>query len=124
MTVDDVVVLNNIFARIKVVTLDTLLSCLQRLRHSTVLNWRFFVDTQPVHQRCDALPLENSHQIIFGRYVKLCLARVALTTAATAQLIVNPARLVALRADHHQAAQFLDALTEFNVGTASGDVCR
>ena len=89
MTIDDVVILNNIFARIKVVAFDTLLGCFQCLGHSAVLNWRFFVDAQPVHQRRDALALENSHQIIFGRHIELRLTRVTLTTTTTAQLIVD-----------------------------------
>ena len=91
MTVNHIVVLNNIFARIKVIAFNSLLCRFQSFRHSPSSDWCVIINAQPVHQRRNSLTLENSHQIIFGRNIKLSLAWITLTSATTAQLIVNSA---------------------------------
>ena len=89
MTINHIVILNNIFTRIVVIAFDTLLCCFKRLRHRLILNRRFLIHAQTIHERRNALALEYTHQVIFGTYVELGIARVALAAATPTQLIVN-----------------------------------
>ena len=91
MTVNHIVVLNNIFARIKIVAFNSLLRRFQSFRNSTSSDWCVIINAQPIHQRRNSLTLENSHQIIFGRNIELSLTWITLASATTAQLIINSA---------------------------------
>ena len=124
MAVDDVVVLNNIFARIEVKAFDPLLRRLKRLADRFVLDGHVFFYPKALHQAGNALTLEDPHQIIFGRDVELGVTRVALTATTAPQLVVDPARLMPLAADHHQAAKFLHAWPKLDVCATPRDVCR
>ena len=57
-----------------------------------------------------AIAAEEAHEVILKREVELGLARVALAAGASAQLVVDAAALVALGADHAEAAGLEDAL--------------
>ena len=84
VAVDDVVVLNNIFARIEVKALNPLLRCLERLADRFVLDGHIFFYPKALHQASNTLTLEDSHQVIFGRDVELGVAWVTLAaTTAT-----------------------------------------
>ena len=63
---------------------------------------------QEVHDRSDALAVEANHQVVAQRQVEPRLARVALTTGSATQLVVDATRLVALGAEHVQAAELDD----------------
>ena len=47
--------------------------------------------------------VEQAHEVVGQRQVEAALARVALAAGATAQLVVDAARLVALGAEHVEA---------------------
>ena len=84
VAVDDVVVLNNIFARVEVKAFDPLLRCLERLADRFVLDSHIFFHPKALHQASNTLTLEDPHQIVFGRDVELGVTRVALAaTTAT-----------------------------------------
>ena len=124
VAVDDVVVLNNIFARIKVKALNPLLRRLKRLTDRFVLDGHIFFHAKALHQASNTLTLEDPHQVIFGRDVELGVTRVALTATTATQLVVDPARLMPLAADHHQATKLLHARPKLDVCTTPRDVCR
>ena len=64
----------------------------------------FSVGEHPV----DPVGLEQPHQLVLERQVEPGLARVALAAGATAQLVVDAARLVALGAEDVEAADVAD----------------
>src|SRR2546423_9895230 len=68
--------------------------------------------------------VEVAHQIIFEADVKSRSARVALSRTTPAQLSIDPARFVALRADNEEPALVGHTGTEFNIGPAAGHVGR
>src|SRR5207253_9965893 len=81
-------------------------------------------DLEALHDPLDALAREQPHEIVLARKVETGLARVALATGAAAQLVVDPAGLVPLGAEHVQAAMADDALTELDVDASAGHVRR
>src|SRR6266545_3639129 len=70
-----------------------------------------------VHDARDAVGPEEPHEVVFERHVEDALPRIALAPRAAAQLAVDAARLVALRADDDEAARrILVALELFDLG--------
>ena len=70
-----------------------------------VLDRHVLVHAEPVHDVGDALPAEPAHQVVFQRDEEARGAGVALAARAAAQLVVDAPRLVALGAQHVQAAR-------------------
>jgi hypothetical protein len=68
--------------------------------------------------RLHPIPGEDAHQVVIEAQVELRLARVALTTTTTAELVVDAAGFVALGADHEQTAEALDLLLLVGAGLA------
>ena len=56
------------------------------------------------HEALGRARVEQAHEVVGEREVEPALARVALTAGTTAQLVVDAARLVALGAEHVEAA--------------------
>ena len=81
---------------------------LDRLGDHLRLDRHVLGQPQQVHHRRDPLAVEPHHQVVAEREVEARLARVALTTGAAAQLVVDAARLVPLGAEHVQAAELDD----------------
>jgi hypothetical protein len=91
VTVDDVVVLNNVLARIEVETFNAFLGGFESLRDGLILNRGVFVDAEAGHEEGDAIALEDTHEIVFAADEELGCARVTLATTAAAELVVDAA---------------------------------
>ena len=65
---------------------------------------------EAVEDAVDPVAGEQAHEVVLGGEEEARLARVALAAGAAAQLVVDPARLVALRADDVEAAGVHDLL--------------
>ena len=65
---------------------------------------------EAVEDPVDAVAGEQAHEVVLGGQEEARLARVALAAGAAAQLVVDPARLVALGAEDEQAAGLEDLL--------------
>ena len=102
--------------------LDLGLGALDRLGDDAVLDRHVLVHAEPLHQPGDPLGPEAAHQLVFERDVEAGRAGVALAAGATAELVVDAARLVALGADDVQTAGLGDAGAEDDVGAAAGHV--
>ena len=87
-----------------------------------MLQFLAFLQAHSLHHLHDAVGAEQPHQIVLQRNEKMRRAGVALARATAAQLAVNAPRLVALGAEHVQAADFGDARPEFDVRAAAGHV--
>src|SRR5436305_16705 len=75
-----------------------------------------------LHQTGDPLRSEATHQLVFERDVKARRPGITLAAGATAQLVVDPARLVSLGPDDVQTARVGNAWAEFDVGSTPGHV--
>jgi hypothetical protein len=105
LIVGDVVVFEQLFARIEVVLLHTPLRALDLPRQHAALDGLARFHADPGHQRLHAGRVaEDPHQVIFKREIKPARTRIALAPGAAAQLIVDAPRLMALGADDVQAA--------------------
>src|SRR5205085_9803946 len=80
--------------------LDPFLRCLNGFVQPPMLELLAFLKPEAFHDFCHAIGgAEVPHQIVFKTHVKSRCAGVALTCAASAQLTIDPACLVAFRAD-------------------------
>ena len=100
----------------EVLLLDLLLGALDLLREHLVLDRQLVAvlvllgEELVVEDAVDAVAGEQAHEVVLGGQVEARLARVALAAGAAAQLVVDPARLVALGAEDEQAAGLHDLL--------------
>ncbi len=108
LRVHHVVVLEQVLADVEVALLDLALRVLDAARDQRVLDGLVVGHAHAIHQVLDAIAGEDAHQVVFERQVELAVAGVALATGAAAQLVVDAARLVALRADDVEAAELDD----------------
>src|SRR5256885_16402982 len=117
LLVHHVVVLEHLLAGLEVLQLDPLLRLADRARHPRMRDDLALLGAGAVHPAGDAVRAEQPHQVVLERQEEHALARVALAAGAAAQLAIDAARLVTLRADDHEpagrvviASQLLDAL--------------
>ena len=111
LLVHDVVVLEHALADEVVLLLDLALRVLDLLREHLRLDRLFLavvaLRAEAVEDLVDPVAGEQAHEVVLGGEEEARLARVALAAGAAAQLVVDPARLVALGAADEQAAGLL-----------------
>ena len=116
LLVHHVVVLEDALADQEVLLLDLLLGVLDLLREHLVLDRQLVAvvvrlrEELVVEDAVDPVAGEQAHEVVLGREVEARLARVALAAGAAAQLVVDPARLVALGAADEEPAGLHDLL--------------
>src|SRR5581483_9772827 len=79
-------------------------------------------DLEPFHDPLDAVACEEADEIILAREVEARLAGIALTPGSAAQLVVDPAGLVPLGAEHVEPAELAHAVAELDVDAAARHV--
>src|SRR3989344_1243928 len=97
--VDDVFVLENVFARVKIEPFDLRLRVFERFRDHLILDWLIGGDTKSPHQALDRITCENPHERILKRNIELRLPGIALATRAATQLVVDAPRVVTFRSE-------------------------
>ncbi len=117
LPVHDLVVLEDVLADLEVLLLDLGLGAPDGPGDHLVLDRHVVGHAQAVHHRLDHARVEPPHEFVAQRQVEPRLARVALSTGPTTQLVVDPAGLVPLGAQHVQAAGLADL---FGVGLELG----
>ena len=110
LAVHHVVVLEHVLAHLEVLRFNLLLGVLDGVRNPLMFDGLVLGDLEGHHGPFDHLGLEQPQQLVLQREVEPALARVTLTARATAQLVVDAARLVTLGADHVEPAQLDDLL--------------
>src|SRR3954469_20851910 len=110
LLVHHVVVLEHALADQEVLLLDLLLGRLDLLREHLRVERLLFArvlrdGAEAIEDAVDAVAGEEAHQVVLGGDEEERLAGVALSAGAPAQLVVDTARLVALGAEHEQAAR-------------------
>src|SRR5690606_21484140 len=108
LAVEHVVVLEHVLANLGVAALDLRLCAANRARDGLRLDRE--VVGAAAHERLSGTRVEQAHEVVLQREVEAALARVALTAGATAQLVVDAARLVALGAEHVEATDLAHLL--------------
>src|SRR3990172_3608957 len=124
LCVHHVVVLEDVLTRDEVLFLDLLLSVLDLAREDRRLHRLVVRDLEALHDPVDPVAGEEPDEVVLRGEVEAGLAGVALTARPPAQLVVDPARLVALGAEHVEPADLAHALAELDVDAASGHVRR
>ena len=108
LLVHDVVVLEHALADEEVLLLDLALGALDLLRQHLGLDRLLLAlladGAEAVEDAVDAVAGELAHEVVLGGEEEARLAGVALAAGAAAQLVVDPARLVALGADDEEPA--------------------
>ena len=110
LRVHDVVVLDDVLADVEVVALDLRLRGLDGFGDPAALDRDVFLHAEPRHHVREPVWREPPHDVVFERNVEARAAGVALAPGAATELVVDAARLVALRADDLEAAGLDDAL--------------
>ena len=124
LRVQDVVVLEDVLARDEVLLLDLLLGVLDLLREQARLHRLVVRDLEALHDPVDPVAGEQADELVLAGQVEPGLAGVALAARAAAQLVVDAPRLVALGAEHVEAAELGHALGELDVDAAARHVRR
>src|SRR5512140_3166356 len=122
LPVHHVVVFEEMLPDVEVVPLDLLLGVLDRAVDERVLDRLPLLHPQLLHDRRDPVGAEDPEQVVLEREVEARGARVALPSRAAAQLVVDPAGLVALRPDDVEPSLFDDTLAQLDVHAAAGHV--
>ncbi len=89
LLVHHVVVLEQPLARLEVLELDALLGLLDGARDQRVGEHLTLLGAHRIHQLCDSLGAEQTHQIVFERQEELRRARITLTTRASTKLPID-----------------------------------
>ena len=122
--VHDVVVLEDVLPRDEVLLLDLLLRVLDLLREDLALHRLVVGEVEALHDLVDPVAGEEADEVVLRGEIEAGLARVALAAGTATQLVVDPARLVPLGAEHVEAAELADAVAELDVDAAAGHVRR
>ena len=117
LLVHHLVVLEDVLADLGVAGLDGVLGPLDGLGDHLRLD-RHVVGQGLAHHPAHGAGGEQAHQLVLERQVEAALAGVALAARTAAQLVVDPAALVALAAEHVEPAQLAD-LVAFGLALAS-----
>src|SRR4029077_16181895 len=104
MPVQDVVVLERVLADDEVLLLDLLLRALDLPGEDFRPHGLVLRDLEALHDALDPVAGEQPDEVVLAGEVEAGLARVALAAGATAELVVDPARLVALGAEDVEPA--------------------
>src|SRR5277367_3469074 len=105
LLVHHVVVFKKMFAGVEVLRFDAFLRVFDAIRNHFRFDGHAFGHAEAVHERLDALAAEDAHKVVFKGKKKSRGARVALASGTAAELIIDTARFVALRAENVQTAQ-------------------
>ena len=103
--VHHLVVLEEGLADLEVAVLDLALSLGDRAGDHLGFDGLPLAHAQPLHRVGHPIAIEDAHQRVLQGEVEAALPGVALPTGATPELVVDAPRLVALRAEHVQAAE-------------------
>ncbi len=107
LLVHHLVVLEDVLADLEVLLLDLGLRTLDGAGHHLGFDRHIIGDVHARQNRFQRSAIEAPHQFITQREVEAGLARIALTSGTSAQLVVDTPRLVALGTQHVQAAGLL-----------------
>ena len=108
--VHHIVELEQLLADVEVARLDLGLRAFKRFVHPGVNDRLALFHPQRREHFFQTFTAENAHQIVFEAQEKGRLARIALTTGATAQLVVDTAAFMALGGQHEKPARSFDSL--------------
>ena len=104
LVVHHVVELQEVLADVEVARLDLLLRLFERPVDPRMDDRLVLLEAELLQHAVHALGAEDAHQIVLQRQEEVRMAGVALAAGAAAELVVDAPALVALGADHVEAA--------------------
>src|SRR6266481_4718526 len=107
---DHIVVLDNVFADIKVVALYPGLCILDEARDKLALQRHILLHPDPLHNTRHTVGSETTHQFIIKGQIEARRTRISLASCTTTQLVIDTARFVPLGTDDMQSTQCNDVL--------------
>ncbi len=119
LLVHHIVVLNQTLADTEVVLLHLLLRTLNGVGNHRVLNHLAVLEAHLVHNACQTVGAEHTHQVVLHADIEDAATRVALTSCTSAQLAVHTTALVTLGAYDGKTARSLYFGGEFDIGTTT-----
>ena len=123
LLVHDIVKLEGALAHHVIPLLDAFLCGFHAAVQPGVLEFLAFLEAEGFHDFGHAVAgAEVSHEVVLEAHVEAGAAGIALAGAAASELAVDAAGFMALGAEHEEAANFSDALAEFDVGATAGHV--
>src|SRR3989344_917458 len=120
--VHHVIIGEHLLARVKVEAFNAALCGFQRFGNHRTLYRLVLGDAEATHNLLQGLGGEDTHELVLKRNKELGLARVALTTRAAAQLIINAARVAPLGADDEEATLLDDRRTHLSGGECAAEL--
>src|SRR5690606_19546457 len=123
LVVHDVVVFENVFPRKIVAGFDFFLRVFYGFVEPGVLEFLPLFETEALHHLCHALGgTELHHEVVLETDVEDRFTGVALARTTSAQLPVDPAAAVPLRANDKKSSSFGDTFAQLDVGAPAGHV--
>ena len=122
LLVHHVIILDEALTNTEVVLLHFLLCTLDRRRYHVMFNHLALLEAHLIHQACQAIRTEHTHQVILHTHIEYTATWVTLTTCTTTQLTVHTATLVTLGTDDSQTTGILHLFGELDIGTTTRHV--
>jgi hypothetical protein len=104
LIVHHVVELQKVLADVEVARLDLLLRLFERLVDPGMNDRLVLFQSKLLQHAVELVGPEDPHQVVFEREKELGMTRIALAARTTAQLVVDAAAFMALRAEHEKPA--------------------
>ena len=122
LLVHNIVILQDVLTNAEVACFNLLLRVLDGLGYEAVLNRLIILHTQLVHNAGNIIATEQTHQIVLQAQEEFGRTRIALTSAAATQLVINTTAFMTLRTDDMQTAKLRHAFAQRNISTTAGHV--
>ncbi len=122
LLVHDVIVFQEVFADVKVMTFHPLLGLFDGVGHQAVLDGFAVIHAQAAHEALDAVGPEDAQEVVLQGEIEPGGAGIALAAGAAPELVVDAAGLVAFGAQDVEAAPFHHAFAQDDVGAPAGHV--
>ena len=119
LLVHHVIILDEAFTNTEVVLLHFLLCTLNRRRDHVMFNHLALLEAHLIHQACQAVRTEHTHQVILHTHIEYTATWVTLTTCTTTQLTVHTTALVTLGTNDSQTTCILHLFSKLDIGTTT-----
>src|SRR6185369_16703746 len=105
LLVHDIVIVDEMFSDLEVMSLDLFLGILYRFRNHAVRDRLALFDLQDIHDLRDPLRTEYPQEIILQRKIEARRSRISLASGTTPELVIDTSRFMPLCSENMKSAQ-------------------